>query len=159
MSNIKEIIENSACWDHWSEGIQMFVVLTSWVRRQFNQWKTEETLALLLQVLHNWLCKPQNTLATVSLILLFFLWNRIKHQPHGPIGVYIYATQTLLCQKKIAGCIQQQAVPTCGQRWTKSITAMGLRMHHQYDTQALLCKYIMVLDAIQQCLKWICFYL
>lgn len=88
--------------------------------------QTEETLALLLQVLHNWLCKPQNTLATVSLILLFFLWNGIKHQPHGPIGVYIYAPKTLLCQKKIAGCIQQQAVPTCGQRWTKSITANGI---------------------------------
>jgi hypothetical protein len=38
----------------------------------------------------------------------------------------IYAPQTLLCQKKIAGCIQQQAVPTCGQRWTKSITANGI---------------------------------
>jgi len=91
-----------------------------------NGMQTEETLALLLQVLHNWLCKPQNTLATVSLILLFFLWNGIKHQPHGPIGVYIYAPQPLLCQKKIAECIQQQAVPTCGQRLTKSLTANGI---------------------------------
>jgi hypothetical protein len=45
--------------------------------------KPEETLALLLQVLHNWLCKPQNTLATVSLILLFSFGMELSTNPMG----------------------------------------------------------------------------
>jgi hypothetical protein len=110
-------------------------------------------------VLHNWLCKPQNTLATVSLILLFFLWNGIKHQPHGPIGVYIYAPQTLLCQKKIAGCIQQQAVPTCGQRWTKSITANGIEDAPSIWHTSSFVQIYNGLGCHPAMLKWICFYL